>query len=137
MNIPRLFLLSLFVCLAFVSPVVAKDTPEATKARHTAWKIQGEKCTVHLLGSLHLMKEESYPLPAVFESAFTNASIAVFETDLGEVNPETKLKLMSKYRLPEGRALKNELSVKTYEAFLTHIQSNGLPEMIFTQLPLA
>ncbi len=135
MNIPRLFLLSLFVCLAFVSPVVAKDTPEATKARHTAWKIQGDKCTVYLLGSLHMLKGENYPLPPVFERAFTNASIVVFETDLGEVDHETKLKLMSKFRLPEGRTLKDELSEKNYKAFMSRLQSNALPEMIFAQLP--
>ena len=133
MKFLRLLQILPVVCLSFASPSFAKDTSVA--AKHTAWRIQGDKCTVHLLGSLHLMKEESYPLPAVFEHAFTNASIVVFETDIGEMmKPATQFKLMSKGSLPEGRTLKDELSAETYKAFAAHLQSNGLPEMVFTRL---
>ena len=34
------------------------------------WKAQKDGAAVYLLGSVHALKEESYPLPAVIEAAF-------------------------------------------------------------------
>jgi len=120
---------------AFVSVTWAKDATNATAAKHSAWKVQGEKCSVYLLGSVHVLKEEHYPLPAVFENAFSNASIVVFETDIGVMlKPETQLKLMTKAQLPEGQTLKNVLSEKTYAALSAHLKDSGLPEMMFMSL---
>ena len=38
---------------------------------------------MYLLGSVHLMKPDAYPLPVVVETAFEASSRAVFEVDLG------------------------------------------------------
>jgi len=35
-----------------------------------------------LLGSVHVLKKEDYPLPAPIEAAFSDSKTAVFETDI-------------------------------------------------------
>jgi len=117
-----------------VATAGAKDATNATSvagAKHCAWKVQGEKCSVYLLGSIHVLKEENYPLPAVFESAFSNASVVVFETDIGAMmQADTQMGLITKAQLPEGQTLKDVLTEKTYADLQKHLKENGIPEMM-------
>lgn len=48
-------------------------------AKNSIWKIQGEKNTVYLVGSVHLLKNDSYPLDEAFDTAFSDAQNIVFE----------------------------------------------------------
>src|ERR1043165_5396494 len=115
MNTSRLLHFSFVLLFALAAPTWAKDATNAAGAKHCAWKVQGEKCSVYLLGSVHVLKAENYPLPAVFENAFSNASVVVLETDIGGMmKPETQMGLMTKALLPEGQSLKDLLSEKTY-----------------------
>lgn len=136
MKTSRVLLFNFVLLAAFVSPAWAKDaTNSAVATKHSAWKVQGAKCSVYLLGSVHVLKPEHYPLPAVFESAFSNATVVVFETDIGAMTkPETQMKLMSKAQLPEGRMLKDELTEKTYAGLLSHLKDSGLPEVMIGQM---
>jgi hypothetical protein len=129
-RLPVLALLSLTLSCAFS---LAAQQPAKATARHSLWKIEGAN-TVYLLGSIHLLKESNYPLPAVIESAFTNSQIAVFETDVSELEqPEAQLKLMTKARLPEGETLKDQLSAQTYAQFLEQTRRLEVPDLVFAQ----
>ncbi len=45
------------------------------------WKVSSAKGTVYLLGSIHLLTEDDYPLDARMERAFNEAEVVVFEVD--------------------------------------------------------
>jgi hypothetical protein len=97
--------------------------------------VQGQSNVVYLLGSVHVLKSENYPLPAVIEGAFSNSAIAVFETDIGAMEkPETQMKVLGRARLPEGQTLQEQLSPAVYSNFTNHIAQVGLPMMMFDQL---
>jgi uncharacterized protein YbaP (TraB family) len=116
------------------APCVHGQKPAAA-TKHSLWKVQGQQNTVYLLGSIHVLKKEDYPLPAVIESAFTNAQIAVFETDVDQMeNPEVAMKLATKGRLPEGQTLSDQLSPPVYSAFKVYAQKTGVPVQIFDSL---
>src|SRR5438105_57535 len=135
MNAPRLLRFGLVLLFALVAPAWAKDTTNAVATKHSAWKVQGAKCSVYLLGSVHVLKEENYPLPAVFESAFSNASVVVFETDIGAMmKPETQMSLMTKAQLPAGQSLKDMLTEETYAGLLSHLKGNGIPEVLVSRI---
>lgn len=126
--------LTVVLLLGLVVPIWAKDATNVAAAKHCAWKVQGEKCSVYLLGSVHVLKAENYPLPAAFENAFSNASVVVFETDIGAMTkPETQLGLMVKAQLPEGQTLKDTLTEKTYAGVMSHLKDSGIPEMVVTR----
>ena len=130
----NLFGVVLLLVLALVRPVAAQETAAKNTTRHTLWRIEGTNNTVYLLGSIHLLKETNYPLPAPIESAFSNSQIAVFEADVSEMErPEAQMKLMTKARLAEGETLKDQLSAETYAQFQEQVKRLEIPDMVFTQ----
>ena len=124
-------------CLLMLGFPVFAAQPTATSEpthHHSLWKIKGKNNVVYLLGSVHVLKEENYPLPAVMESAYTNSGIAVFETDISKIDdPAEAMKLMSKAQLPEGKTLQTELSPEVYRTFTNHAGTIGLPMMLLDQ----
>ena len=113
--------------LVALAGVGGASEPTAAPERHSVWKVQGEKCAVHLLGSVHVLKAEHYPLPAAFENAFSNASLIYFETDIGAMlKPETQSKLAMRAALPEGQTLKDSLSEQTYGGLSQHLKASGI-----------
>ncbi|HEU0010557.1 MAG TPA: TraB/GumN family protein [Verrucomicrobiae bacterium] len=128
MNNPRPRILALFaLLLALLQPVAAQQR-SATATRQPLWKIEGKAATVYLLGSVHLLKKENYPLAAPIEAAFDRAKVVVFETDIEAFEkPEFQMKLLSKSALPEGDTLRNHLSPKLYEQLATQSKESGLP----------
>jgi uncharacterized protein YbaP (TraB family) len=106
----------------------------AAATHHSVWKVEGKRSAVYLVGSVHVLKAENYPLPAEIEAAFTNSAIAAFETDIEAMQgPETQLKLMGKARLPEGETLAQQVSPQVYAAFTNHLNEDGLPVIVFDQ----
>jgi len=130
-----LFLFFFALCLA--SPSRAQEPRPAATTRHSLWKVQGKQNTVYLLGSIHLLKKDNYPLPAAMESAFTNSAIVVFETDLSAAEDLTvAMSLMSKAQLPEGQTLKDVLSPEVYQSFTNHASQSPMPlEMLVRFTP--
>ena len=123
-----MFLASLAVLLG------APPSYAGTVARHSLWKVEGERSAVYLLGSIHVLKAENYPLPAEMEAAFTNSAVAVFEADMDEMESlGTQLKLLSKARLPAGETLSQDLSPAVYARFTNQLNEAGLPALMFEQ----
>lgn len=123
---PFIVVAALLVAFASVQQASAQK-PAATK-RQPLWKIEGKRATIYLVGSVHFLKEENYPLAAPIESAFERAKIAVFETDLEAVEkPEMQMKILSQSALPPGQTLKDQLSPKAYERLEAQLKETGLP----------
>ena len=123
------------ILTAAVYCAAAEDTPKAGAGPLPLWKVEGAKSTVYLLGSIHFLKADHYPLAAPIESAYSNAEVAVFETDLEKMeSPETMMKMMSRSQLPEGETMRGVLPMDVYTNFLSHAAAAGLPPMMFDQL---
>jgi uncharacterized protein len=115
------------LCLLAPGPLLSADQP-AVGSKHCLWKLQGPRNTVFLLGSVHFLKKEHYPLPPPIESAFSNALIVAFEADLDELESvETQAKFLTAGRLPEGQTLKSQLTPATYASLRGHLQDSILP----------
>src|SRR5204863_8871299 len=100
------------------------------KGLHSLWKVQGQSNSVYLLGSVHVLKKSHYPLAAPIETAFSNAAIVAFETDIEALDdPAIAMKLLAKGQLPEGETLKTQLSPETYKMWVKQLEEAGLPGM--------
>ena len=78
------------------------------------YKIQGETNTVYILGSLHALAEEYYPLTRAFSYAYYNSQKLVFEIDpeiLFSKKIGTERENYSTFQ--NGMTLKKALSSKT------------------------
>jgi uncharacterized protein YbaP (TraB family) len=106
--------------------VAAQPSPAAE--HHPLWKVEGKRATVYLLGSVHFLKRENYPVAAPIEAAFERAKVAVFETDLEAAEkPELQMKLLAQAALPPGQTLSDQLSPKLYERLTAQLKETGLP----------
>lgn len=72
------------------------------------WEVSAGGDTIHLLGSIHLLRPEAYPLdPAIYE-AFDGAEVVAFEIDLSEMAESGPL-MMTRGMLPDGRTIADVL----------------------------
>lgn len=67
----------------FSYPIFADDSGHPV----TLWQIQGAHNSVYLLGSIHLLRPQDYPLPSVLESAYDDAEILIMEVDMDDLDP--------------------------------------------------
>lgn len=94
------------------------------------WKAEKGGTTLYLLGSIHALKEDAYPLPPVFESAFDEAEVAVFEIDLDDMT-KAAIKMMSAGTLEQGRKLEEVVGPETWSAFETHVGGLGFDAALY------
>jgi uncharacterized protein YbaP (TraB family) len=59
----------------------AQTLPGSSKT--CLWEIPAEGGAVFLLGSIHFMRADDYPLPPAMEAAYAACRVVVFETDIG------------------------------------------------------
>src|SRR3954453_11974539 len=129
----------LFLALAHLSQLIAaeKATPPAATSTnlHSLWKLQGKNCSVYFLGSVHVLKEQDYPLPAPLEAAYSDSQIVAFETDVAALeDPKIAFQMLAKGRLPEGETLETQLSPAVYQAFTNRLKDSIMPMALFDQL---
>ena len=79
------------------------------------WKASGDKNTVYILGSIHLLKRESAALKPNVQEVFSKSKRLVLEIDLVSEGPaKFQQLLMQKGIDPEGKQLEQQLSQETY-----------------------
>jgi len=118
-------LLIIFTSLwASVNLVYAQDIAK----KDFLWSLKTDKATIYLLGSVHLLKSDSYPLDKNIEAAYRNCKKVVFETDIGGMNaPPVQAKMTSLALYPEGQTLKQNISPETYSWLEKKVTAAGLP----------
>lgn len=81
----------------------------------TLWVAEGEHNQVYLLGSVHLLRKEDYPLPQVIERAYEDAESLVMEIDMDDLDPvETQALVTRLGILPGDRTLRDVLGPDDY-----------------------
>ncbi len=70
--------------LAFLAlPLYASDAGHPV----TLWQVSGSTNSVYLLGSVHLLRSEDYPLPSAFDTAYDDADVLIMEVDMDDLDP--------------------------------------------------
>ena len=123
---------SLLLCLLFLASGAAAQSPQ----KHFLWKVEATGgATAYLLGSLHVLDEASYPLPAVIDKAFTESKTLVEEVDLDEMSDPTQMMAaLAKAMLTDGRTLDQIIAPATYAEVKKRAESLGLPMMALQRM---
>jgi hypothetical protein len=86
----------------------------AQQKKDFLWTVKTPKATVFLLGSLHLLKADSYPLDKNIEKAYKDCNRVVFETDIDAANdPAFQARMLGLGLYPEGQTLSQNISQET------------------------
>jgi uncharacterized protein len=120
LNLTRLRCYSRLLCVAAaLATVCGCSTFPTGQTRTSLWRCQGKENTLYLLGSIHILPETAYPLPAPMEKAFANSGRLVLEVDLGAT---TTRKVMSAFGqvgvYPPNDRLSNHISPSTHQALV-------------------
>lgn len=91
------------------------------------WSVETEKNTVYLLGSVHVLTRDAYPLDKRMEKAYIDSACIVLEADMmGMARPETRMKMASAGTYPDGETLKEHISEETYDALKQKAEAAGM-----------
>jgi uncharacterized protein len=100
----------------------------AAQTRNFIWRASGTQGTVYLVGSVHMLTKDYYPLSAALDQAFKESDLLVEELDLGEMlAPESQLAMLTRGMLPSGQSLDGVVSKATFDLVSARANSLGLP----------
>lgn len=115
-------ILILFFCL-----LAAPALSGAQGQRHFLWRATTDTATVYLLGSVHFMKKEAYPLSPVIEAAFTRSDTIAVEADINDIGEGTFAKLRSTGFYGTDDSIANHVSRETYTYITAEAARLGFP----------
>jgi len=123
------------VIAAVGAAVGAAQSADATTA-HFVWRVAKDTKTVAwLIGSVHVLTKDAYPLPPVFERAFAESRTLVEEVDLGAAaDPGSVLPLASKAMMADGRTLSALLDRETAALVERQAAAAGLPMLVVDRM---
>ena len=104
-------LLRTLLLTLLVTPALADDGGH----KLTLWEVAGEKNSVFLLGSIHLLRPEDYPLPSAIDTAYAEAEVLIMEVDMDDIDPIATQASFARYGLSQdGRTLRDLMGEALY-----------------------
>lgn len=114
--------------------VATLDAALATaQTRSFGWKVTAAQGAIYLIGSVHLLPKDAYPLNASIESAYKDSDLLVEEVDLAEMNPTAQMNMLSRGMQPSSQPLDKVLSPSTMALLTRKAADLGLPVDVVKQ----
>jgi uncharacterized protein YbaP (TraB family) len=127
-------------CIAANRPLSAATSTEPQRDGNVSgkpllmWKVSNGKNTAYLLGSIHLVKPDFYPLAADIEKAFQKSDVLVLEIDDSKNSPGAIEALSAQLGLyPPSEKMRTHISDETAAALDNYLKSNDL-KLPFAQM---
>ncbi|HEY6363581.1 MAG TPA: TraB/GumN family protein [Candidatus Binatia bacterium] len=91
------------------------------------WQLQSGKGNIYILGSIHFLQKENYPLNPTIEKAFDSTKKLVLEIDLKSADSGTVQRLtLEKGLHRDGKTLQENISAETYSLAAKRAQELGI-----------
>lgn len=124
--------------LAAIVLVVVLTTPALAQktGNQFMWKVEDPNgSSAYLLGSLHVLTADFYPLSATINKAFAESKTLVEEVDIDEMNdPMIMMAALSKAMLTDGRTLDQVIAPGLFAEVKTRAEKAGLPMMAIQRM---
>lgn len=115
----------LFSCLITACAVLL---PASVFAQASVWQINKGDSKIYLAGTVHLLRQQDYPLPAAFDQAYEASQSLYFETDIGAMSDMgMQQRMLQQLTYQDGRTLSSELSAEAYAALSEYAAGTGIP----------
>jgi len=122
-----IFLIGMFICASYSLSCAEKNF---------LWRVQSKRNTVYVLGSIHLLKKDIYPLSRTIEVAFEKSDILAVEANVNDISRLDIGKLMESAFYPANDSLEKHVSGKTFSLIKEETARAGLPmELVYNQRP--
>lgn len=110
---------------------------QASNDKALFWRVQSEKATVYLLGSIHFADESFYPLRRDIERAFHASDHLVVEINIDEEKAKRYRELIQQKGSYKGDvSIRDNISQETFRQLQLRLQHLGIPlDMVHKQKP--
>jgi uncharacterized protein YbaP (TraB family) len=120
----------IFIILLITSVVVltlqGRDRSDST-GKSFLWEVESAAGKSYLLGSIHLLKKEHYPLRNIIEQAFERTDVLAVEADIsGDKMFQEGMKMMQKGMYTGEETLQKNISPKTFQLARDKMKELGM-----------
>ena len=124
-----LFILCLSAILFVSAGLHAQQSKQTTSPKHCLWLVETPlNRAVFLLGSLHVLKSDAYPLAKEINEAYSLSQKVVFETDLAAMlDPAVQARMLGLGLYPEGQNLFQNISDEMQSSLKKKMTDLGMP----------
>ncbi len=122
-------------CIALALVFCAFALPSrADSALHSLWDLHGKHNTVYLLGSIHVLRAQDYPLAPAVLQAYADAKALLMEVNLEDIDSEgVQAEMLASAMLPEGSTLSQILGPQRYAHAASLAREVGIDLSSFDQ----
>jgi uncharacterized protein YbaP (TraB family) len=118
----------LILVAAVVTVMTGRWPLNAAASNSFGWKVANGRTAIYLVGSVHMLSKDYYPLNPALETAFNDSDLLVEEADLGEMlSADAQFRVLARGMLPENQSLQRVLSPATYELVNRRVGDLGMP----------
>jgi uncharacterized protein YbaP (TraB family) len=99
-----------FLTAIWLAVLLAGSPALAAEDGHplSMWRIDGERNSIYLLGSIHMLREQDYPIPSAIYDAYRDAEALIMEIDMDDIDPLQEQAIATELGLiHDGRALRD------------------------------
>ena len=127
---------SLFCFILAICIFICSSSAYCQSQKNFLWRVQNKGNTVYMLGSIHLLKKDIYPLSTIIENSFDRSDVLVVEANVNEVGQMDLLNLLDKAMYQGGDSIEKHVSADTYAFVRKETEKVGLPlEVVKMQKP--
>lgn len=106
----------------------------AQGGRNLLYRVEGrDGATVYMLGSIHLLTPDLYPLPRPMQDAYADAERVFFELDLA-VAERAQQSMLLRGMYPQGKSLRTELPAELFAEVERAAAAGGLPVQVLERM---
>ena len=131
----RLVIIAFFL-LALAGSLASSESAFSYPQKSFLWKVQSSQSTVYLLGSIHFLKKDVYPLNQTIENAYEASDRLVVEANINDLGKLDLKRLADKAFYKDGDDLEKHVSPETYRLIQKESKSLDMPiDLIRMQRP--
>jgi uncharacterized protein YbaP (TraB family) len=113
----------------------AKPATAATTGPSSVWKVEKDGHHLYIGGTIHLLRQEDYPLPDVFAQAYKDSVRLVFELPPGsEGDGEVAMRMGQMGMYPAGDELGQHVGEETLRKVHAWADANSLPRAVIDRM---
>jgi hypothetical protein len=106
----------------------------AAWAESSVWKAEKGDSVIYLGGTLHILRDGDFPLPAEFDAAYRAADLVILETEIDRLqDPAVQQRLLARAMYADGSTIDRHLSPKVYGELQAYCDAAGFPLQAFRQ----
>ncbi len=122
--------------VSFAALLTASAVGAQAPAKHFLWSVNAPGAPPsYLMGSLHVLTPEYYPLSARIEQAFASSTVLIVEADVDELaSPVTVMSMMGKAMLADGKTLRQVIGADLHAAVMGRADQAGVPRAAIERL---